>query len=107
MAYTIEITDAAEKELEEQPADIQSDFLRVTELLQEHGPAKLGMPHVRHLEGKLWEMRFRGRSGIARAIYFTAIGQTLVVVRVFTKKTQATPRREIEVALRRMSEWRS
>lgn len=103
--YKIDVTDAAERELEDQPADIQEDFLYVSGLLQEHGSAKLGMPHVRHLQGKLWEMRFRGKSGIARAIYFTT-GQTLVVVRIFTKKTRTTPRREIELALRRMSEWR-
>ncbi|MBV8564412.1 MAG: type II toxin-antitoxin system RelE/ParE family toxin [Methylobacteriaceae bacterium] len=36
----------------------------------------LGEPHVRHLEGKLWELRLTGRDGIARALYVTAIGRT-------------------------------
>jgi phage-related protein len=46
----------------------------------------------------------RGRDGISRAIYVTAKGQRAVVVRVFIKKTQKTPRREIEIALQRALE---
>ena len=41
----------------------------------------------------------KGRSGIARAVYVTAIGKR-IVVHVFIKKTQKTPRREIEIALK-------
>ena len=56
---------------------------------------------VRHLEGKLWELRMTGRDGIARAIYVTASGQRVVVVRAFVKKTQKTPLRELEIARQR------
>jgi len=56
---------------------------------------------VKHLEGKLWELRLMGRDGTARALYVTAIGQRVVVVRAFVKKTQKTPRAEIEIALQR------
>jgi phage-related protein len=48
-------------------------------------------------------MRLRGRSGIARALYITAVGR-VVILRVFVKKTQATPRREIELARQRARE---
>jgi phage-related protein len=63
-------------------------------------------PYVKHLEGRLWEMRMSGRDGIARAIYVTARGSRVVVVRVFVKKTEKTPRSEIELALRRVEEVR-
>ncbi|HSZ73700.1 MAG TPA: type II toxin-antitoxin system RelE/ParE family toxin [Rhizomicrobium sp.] len=63
-------------------------------------------PHVKHLDGKLWEMRLKGRDGIARSIYVAASGQRLVVLRTFVKKTQETPRREIEIAFERMKEIR-
>jgi phage-related protein len=56
------------------------------------------------LQGKLWEMRLTGRDGIARALYVTASGRRVVVVRAFVKKTQPTPRAEIEIALRRAEE---
>ena len=49
-------------------------------------------------------MRFSGRDGIARALYVTAKHRRVVVVPVFVKKTRWTPRREIEVALRRAGE---
>ena len=52
------------------------------------GLASLSEPHVKHLEGKLWELRLAGRDGIARALYVTAVGRRVVAVRAFVKKTQ-------------------
>ncbi len=49
-------------------------------------------------------MRLKGKGGIARALYLTAVGRRVVVLRVFVKKTQKTPRREIELALKRARE---
>jgi len=43
-------------------------------------------------------------SGIARAVYVTAVGKRVVVVHVFEKKTQKTARREIITALKRAQE---
>ncbi len=83
---------------------MQARFLRLAERICQVGLETLGEPHVKHLEGKLWEMRLKGRDGIARALYVTAIGRRVVVVRAFVKKTQTTPRSEIELALRRAKE---
>jgi phage-related protein len=44
-------------------------------------------------------MRLKGRGGISRALYVTAMGWRVVIVRVFVKKTEKTPRREIDLAL--------
>jgi phage-related protein len=88
-------------EIEALPADMQARFLRLAERICQVGLETLDEPHVKHLEGKLWEMRLKGRDGIARALYVTAIGRRVVVVRAFVKKTQKTPRSEIELALRR------
>jgi phage-related protein len=49
-------------------------------------------------------MRMKGRDGVVRAAYVTASGRRVVVVHVFSKKTQKTPRREIETALRKAKE---
>ena len=51
-------------------------------------------------------MRLIGRDGIARAIYVTASSMRVVVVRAFVKKTQRTPRRELELARQRAREVR-
>jgi phage-related protein len=61
-------------------------------------------PHVKHLEGKLWEMRMRGKDGIARAIYVTAVAERVVVVHAFSKKTQKTPVQALETARLRAKE---
>jgi phage-related protein len=90
--------------LETMPRDIQASFLRISRLIESEGIQKLREPYVKHLEGPVWEMRMKGRDGIVRAAYVTATGLRVVVVHVFPKKTQKTPRREIEIALRRAKE---
>jgi phage-related protein len=102
--WTVEVIPAAEREIDALPDDLQGKFLHVAGLLQEFGPARVGLPHVRPLGGKLWEMRMAGQNRIARALYFAASGRRLVVVRVFVKKTRKTPRREIALAERRMEQ---
>lgn len=62
-------------------------------------------PLVRHLEGKIWELREESQTNIYRLLYFFFAGQRIVFVHGFQKKTQKTPRREIEVALRRLDEF--
>ena len=59
-------------------------------------------PLVRHLVDKLWELREESRTNIYRLLYFFATGRRIVVVHGFQKKTQKTPRREIDTALARM-----
>jgi phage-related protein len=58
-------------------------------------------PLARHLEGKLWELREESQTNIYRVIYFFFTGRQIIFVHGFQKKTQKTPRREIELALRR------
>ena len=92
----------AEHELEALPADMQARFLHIAELLQDFGPQHVGLPHIRPLEGKLWEMRMQGRDGIARAVYAAIQGRRLLVLHVFAKKTQTTPRSALQTARKRL-----
>jgi phage-related protein len=98
------LNETVAEEIEALPADMQARFLRLSERIAAAGLESLGEPHVKHLEEKLWELRLSGRDGIARALYVTAIGRRVVVVRAFVKKTQRTPRSEIDLALRRAKE---
>lgn len=100
--WTVALHPLAEPELHALPADMQARFLHIAELLEDFGPQHVGLPHVRPLERKLWEMRMQGRDGIARAVYVAAQGRRLLVLHVFVKKTQTTPRRAIETALKRL-----
>lgn len=92
----------AEAELKALPADLQAKFLHIAELLESFGPQLVGLPHVRPLQDKLWEMRMQGRDGIARAVYVAMSGRRLAVLHVFAKKTQATPRSALETARQRL-----
>ena len=107
MTWTVEtLNDAVDRELRALAPDMRARFARICELIAAVGPERMGAPHVRHLTGPLWEMRPSGRDGISRALYVAARDRRVVVVRAFVKKTRRTPRREIELALRRAGEVR-
>ena len=91
-------------ELDALPLEIRARLIRLERMISQVGLETLREPHVKHLDGKLWEMRVTGRDGIARAIYVTAIGRGVVIVRAFIKKTQQTPRSEVDLAQRRAKE---
>ena len=105
MAWVVELLDdRVRDELDAMPPDMQARFRKIVELIQGYGLERVHEPHVKHLDGPLWEMRMKGKDGISRAVYVTARRSRVVVVRVFVKKTQKTPRREIEIALQRARE---
>jgi len=91
-------------EMQGQPREIRAKFEHIVRLIQANGLERVREPYVKHLEGKLWEVRMKGKNTIARAVYVTAVKKRIVIVRVFTKKSQKTPRREIEIALKRAKE---
>jgi phage-related protein len=105
MEWSVEfLNEEVQAELDVLPPDIRASFERMVRLIVLGGLQQVREPYVKHLEGPLWEMRMKGKDGIARAAYVTATGRRVVVVRVFPKKTQKTPRREIELALKRAKE---
>ena len=108
MTWTVETLGAVvDDEIAALHKDMQAAFLRLAERIEAVGLERIGQPHVKHLQDKLWEMRFSGRDGIARAIYVTAIGRRVIVVHVFVKKTQKTPQAALELAARRAREIKS
>lgn len=62
-------------------------------------------PLVRHLEGDLWELREESQTNIYRIIYFFFTGRRIVFLHGFQKKTQKTPRKELELAKRRYGDF--
>ena len=90
-------------EIEAWPVDVLADCAHLTELLAEHGPS-LRLPHSRAMGDGLFELRPRGRSGIARALYCFLMGQRIVVVHAFVKKTPQTPDKALKLARMRMKE---
>ena len=105
MNWTVEyLKETVRNEFLALPPDMLAYMLKIVEIIEAYGLERVGMPYVRHLQEKLWEIRGRGRDGIARSIYVTATGKRVVIVRSFVKKTQQTPQEEIKLALRRAKE---
>lgn len=105
MNWTVETLNATvDEEIEALPADIRARLMRIAGLIAMSGLENVHQPHIKHIEGQIWEMRMKGRDGISRALYVTAKKQRVVIVRAFIKKTDKTPRREIEIALKRAKE---
>ena len=99
MDWTVETVSAVDAEMAALPVALRA---RLLETVENVGLEALRAPHVRHLDGKLWELRVRAEGGIARGIYVTAAGQRVVVLHVFAKKSRKTPRHALATARERM-----
>ena len=70
------------------------------ELLQQNG-TRLNENITKHLEDGIWELR----PGNNRVFYFFFQDNTFVLLHQFRKKTQKTPKREIEKAKRERDDY--
>lgn len=104
MQWTVETVAAVDAEIDSLPVALRARLVRLLELIEEVGLEQLRSPHIRHLEGKLWELRVKAQGSIARGIYLTATGRRVVVLHVFAKKSRKTPRRALDTARKRMKE---
>jgi phage-related protein len=105
VVWTVEtLNDTVDAELEALSADLRARFVRIAQLVEAVGLPHVGAPHVKHISGAIWEIRLKGKSGIARALYVAVNPQRVVVLRVFVKKTQRTPPRELQLARKRAKE---
>ncbi len=101
MPWIVETLNATvDKELDSLSSNMRTRFVHICELIGDFGHEKVGMPHVKHLTGRIWEMRMKE----ARALYVKVQNERIVVVRVFVKKTQKVPQREITLAQKRAEE---
>lgn len=85
------------------PLGLLSRYFRLTELMIEFG-ANLGMPHTKPIENGLFELRLKSKEGIARVFFCTKAGKRIIMLHVFIKKTQKIPKKELNIANKRMLE---
>ena len=78
-------------------------YARVTERMIIFGP-NLGMPFTQSMGKGLFEIRARGKEGIGRAFFCTIVDQRIIILHAFIKKSQKTPKRELDIARRRMND---
>ena len=83
------------------PPDLRARLVRIAALIADVGLGHLPSGTVKHVEGRLWELRLSAKSGISRAIYVTASGQRVVIVHAYVKKSEKMPKRHLELARHR------
>jgi phage-related protein len=81
-------------------------ILREIDLLEKYG-FSLGMPYIKKIEGTsdLWELRIKHSSNIFRVFYFHYIKGQFVLVHAIIKKTEKTPKRDLEISLSRINKY--
>ena len=94
---------AFQRELLQLPAGFVARFLRYAERMELYGP-DLGMPHTRAMGSGLFELRLKAAEGIARVFYCALVGRRIVMLHQFIKKSEKTPRKELDIARKRMKE---
>lgn len=77
----------------------QAKVRNALRLLKEFG-TNLNLPHARHIQDKLWELR----PGGIRLFYFAFVEERFIILHGYRKKSMAAPKKEIDTALRRLKE---
>jgi len=104
MAYSIiYYSQEVQEEIMNLPVTLQARYIGLTDRMIEYGP-NLGLPHTDAFGGGLFELRLKGAEGIARVFFCTMIGQEIVMLHSFVKKTQKTLKKELKLAKQRMKE---
>ena len=95
------LDDLQKKAVVSKDARIQhKQIILYIQLLEDHG-TRLGENITKHLEEDIWELR----PGNNRVLFFFHKDDTYVLLHQFRKKTQKTPRREIEKAKAERDDW--
>lgn len=90
--------------IEELPERVQSKLINTFNLLQDYG-IRIREPHAKKVIGTpLWELRILGHNNI-RIFYIAVVELTFLMLHGFKKKTQKTPKKEIQLALNRLEEY--
>lgn len=92
MNWTVETqNEIMDAELEALPEGLRARLARIVQLIEDKGLEPVGEPRVRHLLGRLWEIRLKGRSA---ALSVATLGRRVVIVRVLARKMGKTPGRK-------------
>ncbi|NDD11654.1 MAG: type II toxin-antitoxin system RelE/ParE family toxin [Betaproteobacteria bacterium] len=96
-------SESVQVQILELPDTLAARYIVLTRRMLAIGP-NLGEPHTKAMGGGLFELRLKGAEGIARVFYCTLIGKRIVMLHSFVKKSQRTPKQELEVAQSRLKE---
>lgn len=92
-----------QEQIIELPDTLAARYIVLTRRMLAIGP-NLGEPHTKPMGSGLFELRLKGAEEIARVFFCMLIGKRIVMLHSFIKKTDRTPKRELEIAQDRMKE---
>ena len=96
-------SEAVQEEILALPDTLAARYVVLTRRMVALGP-HLGEPHTKAFGDGLFELRLKGREGIARVFYCALVGKRIVMLHSFIKKSDRTPLRERAIAERRLKE---
>jgi len=85
------------------PKGILANFLHIVEMIKEFG-SDLGLPYTSKVEKEIFEIRSKGSEGIGRSLFCTKKGKKVIILHSFIKKTKKIPKKELEIARKRLKE---
>ena len=96
-------SEVVQAQILELPDTLAARYIVLTRRMLAIGP-NLGAPHTKAMGGGLFELRLKGAEGIARVFYCALIGKRIVMLHSYVKKSQRTPKQELDVAQSRLKE---
>lgn len=103
MNWNIDFYDGVMDAILGMPPKIQARMLKLLDLIEEHG-ANLGSPHTKPMGDGLFEIRAKAKEGIGRGFFCYMDGPNIQVLHAFVKKSQKTPKKDLDLAKDRMKE---
>ena len=96
-------SEAVQAEILALPDTLAARYVVLSRRMVTFGP-NLGEPHAKAFGEGLFELRLKGAEGIGRVFICTLVGQRIVMLHSFIKKSDKTPPRERRIAESRMKE---
>ena len=98
--------ESIEAEFLELPENLKAKGLRIFKLLETRGNT-LGEPYTKQLSDDLFEIRMIASGNIARSVYCYESGRQIIILLTFVKKTQKMPKAMLELAKKRLKEYKN
>ncbi|MBC8946985.1 MULTISPECIES: type II toxin-antitoxin system RelE/ParE family toxin [Xenorhabdus] len=103
MSWNIDFYHGVMDSILDMPPKIQARMLKLLELMEQHG-ANLGSPHTEPMGNGLFEVRAKAQEGIGRGLFCYLDGSHIYILHAFVKKSQKTPKKDLDLAKSRMKE---
>ena len=99
--FTISYQRLVQGQIAALPDTVAARYVVLTRRMVAFGP-NLGEPHTKAFGDGLFELRLKGAEGLGRVFFCTLVGRRIVMLHSFMKKSDKTPKRELDTARIRM-----